>query len=150
MINTNIDIDQIYKERYSFEAEDLIGNMFYIFKKHGIYENKISYDLIENFICILGEKFTKERIKVEFVLSSNNITRFLNDNEDSFEESIIGKKGIVKTKTFTLEELSKKYHSRVPYNVLKVLLDEEIHTKLIESYNNERREKLLTKKRLNN
>lgn len=146
----NICIDPEYKKRYCFEAEDLIGNIFYIYKKRGIYENKISYDLMEKFICILAEKFTEKEIKTEFVLSSTNITRFLNDNETSFEESTLGKKGIIKTQYFTLSELAQKYHSKIPSNILEVLLDEEVHNNLIEAYQEERKEKLLVKKRLNN
>ena len=138
----NIYNDFTYDSKYCFHIGDLVGNIFYIFKEAGIEEKKVTFELIEKYACILMEKFTKAKIKAEFIISDNETNEFIKYNKGLYKKD---NKNIVLTKDLSRYDLIKKYHSSFPYHVYEVITDKELEGKFLEIYEESKNIKVLKK-----
>ena len=130
----NILVDKEYNSKYVFHIGDLLGNMLFTLRLNDINPNEISLDLLEKYICILAEKYTKDKIKAEFVITKEEIEKFLKNNSDFYKKSEDNKK-IVLLKELTAVDLAQRHHNAMPFKVLEATVSGEVQSKLIDVYN---------------
>ena len=130
----NILDDKEYNSKYVFHIGDLLGNMLFTLRLNDINPNEISLDLLEKYICILAEKYTKDKIKAEFVITKEEIEKFLKNNSDFYKKSEDNKK-IVLLKELTAVDLAQRHHNAMPFKVLEATVSGEVQSKLIDVYN---------------
>lgn len=141
----NILDDSNYGIKYSFHVGDLLGNIMFTLKLNDITPNEISLDLIEKYMCILGEGFTKNNIKVEFILTEEEIKKFIKNNGSLYKQSEDDKRKILVLKEVAPIDLARKHHNCMPFKVQNVVVNGETQSKLIEAYNGEEKSKVLEK-----
>ena len=142
----NILDDTTYGKKYSFHIGDLLGNILFTLKLNDINPNEISIDLIEKYMCILAEKYMEKGIKAEFILTKEEIQKFINNNSSLYKQNPKDEKKILILKEITPTNLAKVHHSSMPFKILNVVVNGEVQSKLIEAYNNEIKPKVLEKK----
>ena len=135
VIKLNIFDDSKYGSKYVFHIGDIVGTILYIFRLNNIDEKEISNYLIAEYACLFSEKLGEAKIKSEVRILPEEKEGFLKFNKGLYKET--ENNGIVLTKDLSSTELQRRYLC-MPYNVLEVALDDEIQTKIIETYNKER------------
>lgn len=139
------ELEEKTDKMYFFGLEDLVGNLFYIFKKNKLNIKEVPYKLIEEYADMLKDKFLENKTAAVFTLSRSDTIDFLNYNKDLYEEiQINDSKGISMIKDLSEKEFIEKYHTNLIIDALMVFLDEEIAAKIIDKYN-ESKEKIKVK-----
>lgn len=132
----NILDDKDYNKKYVFHIGDLLGNILFTLKLNNINPDEISLDLIEKYMCILLEKYTVNKIKTEFIITEEEIKRFLANNSNLYKQSEENKRKILILEEITPVKLAKTHHSCMPFKILNVIVNGEVQSKLIDAYNN--------------
>ena len=140
----NILNDPKYGSKYCFHIGDLVGNILYTFIKHDIKEKNVSNDLIRKYMFILVEEFTKTNIKVEFTISDKETEEFINKSKGIFGPSK-DNKGILLTKNLSKNDIARISYLAMPMKVLNIVRNEEVESKIIEAYNEDKNQKVLKK-----
>ena len=140
----NILNDPKYGSKYRFHIGDLVGNILYAFIKHDIKEKNVSNDLIRKYMFILVEEFTKANIKVEFTISDKETEEFINKSKGIFGPSK-DNKGILLTKNLSKNDIARISYLAMPMKVLNIVRNEEVESKIIEAYNEDKNQKVLKK-----
>jgi len=131
----NIYDDSKYKNKYVFHIGDIVGIIQYIFKINNIEEKKISSYLMVMYASLLSESFSKEKIKTEFIIMPEEKKSFIEYNNGLYKEE--EDYSIVCTKDLSKDELQSKYLC-MPIKMVEIVLDDEIQTKILEIYEEEK------------
>ena len=141
----NIFEDETYKNKYVLHIGDLLGNLLFTLRLNGIDPKEIDMALIEKYMCILAEKYTEDGIKAEFILSQEEIQRFLKNNKDIYKQSEDNNRTIQILKEVTAVDLAERHHWGMPFKLLNATVDGKVQSKVIEAYTGEK-PKVLEKK----
>jgi len=144
----NILADENNNKKYVFHIGDLLGNILFTLKLNSINPTEISLDLLEKYICILLKKYTEDGLKSEFILTEEEIQRFIKDNKDIYARSDEDNRKILLLREMTAVDLAKRHHNAMPFKVLNATVNGEVQKKVIEAYNDEK-PKVLEKKTSN-
>lgn len=141
----NITDDKNNSKKYIFHIGDLLGNILFILKLNDIKTNEITIDLLEKYTCILAEKYAENQIKAEFIVTQEEITRFIESNSDIYKRSEDDDKKIILLKELTAVDLAQRHHNAMPFIILNATLSGEVQSKVIDAYNESVNNKVLQK-----
>ena len=131
----NIFDDSKYGNKYVFYIGDIVGNILYIFRLNDINEKEISNYLMAEYACLFSKKLGEAKIKSEVRILPEEKEDFLNYNKGLYKET--ENHSIVLTKDLSTLEMQRRYLC-MPINVLDIALDDEIQSKIIETYKEEK------------
>lgn len=131
----NIFDDSKYGNKYVFHIGDIVGNILYIFRLNDINEKEISNYLMAEYACLFSQKLGEAKIKSEVRILPEEKEDFLNFNKELYKET--ENHSIVLTKDLSTLEMQRRYLC-MPINVLDIALDDEIQSKIIETYKEEK------------
>lgn len=136
------EIKGLRETRYLY-IDDLVYNLLYTLKSNGIDTNKVSYNLISEYVMVLRKKFYELDVHIQFLFSSKDTENFLELNNGLFID--VDNKYIQVTRDLSLEELNERIDSELSYEVTYAILDEEVIETIIDAYENELNEQLKPK-----
>lgn len=121
---------------YNLYTDDLVGNLFLTLKRNNIETDKVSFELIEEYINILKEELRKKGINLSIHCSRNETNDFLERKNNLYRrcDNYIEYVGDV-----PVEQLFEMYIGYLPLVVCSVIVSEYVVNTVIEKYNAEKR-----------
>ena len=134
------------KYHYYMDIDDLIGNLFYTFKRNLIPVEEISFELVNKYLVLLKDELLEKNVDVVFLMSKEETDKVLSENTMVYER-LEDNSGVRLNNDVTLIELITRYHRYMQSEVIETILDSEVMSKTIDMYNEENIKKLVLKKK---
>lgn len=122
------------KRRYYLGIEDLVSNILYSFKTCNKDIKKITYSLIKEYTLILSEAASEKDFEIIYDVSIDKTISFVNRNSNLFS---FNHYYIEVIEDISIDELVKKYHGKLPMDVLFIVCNKININKLISEYEKE-------------
>lgn len=130
----NIFDDENHNLKYVFHIGDILGNLLFTLRLNNIKPEEISKELLEKYMCILIKKYTEAGIKAEFILTQEEIQKFIKSNSDLYKSSDDNKKIFI-LQEITPVELAQRHHNCMPFDVLNATVDGKVQKEVLDAYN---------------
>ena len=127
------------KERYTIEIEDLVSNLLIEYKNRNI-KDYVTYKEIALYANNIGKSLAEENIDLVVSMNKEKTDRFLQLYSNYFVE-VKEESKIQLREGITATDLIDEFRGYLPFNLLLSMIDDNVVTKMIETYKDEENNK---------
>jgi len=138
--------ENFIKYHYYMDTDDLIGNLFYTFKRNLIPAEEISFSLVNKYLDLLKDELIEKNVDIVFLKTKEENNKVFSENTMLYE-ILEDNSGVRLNNDVTLIQLINRYHKYIQSEVIKTILDPKVMAKTIDMYNEENIKKMVLKKK---